>query len=392
MKGIYSVKRKNGTAVYINYSPPGQPRVRELVECVDEGRYFGKRLQEVTKIAANRLVRRKAEIFEGRYEAVLPKKRENLTFARYVEETYVPLLRRSEMKEKPREVEIRRVTTGIVGRYFGNYRLDQIARSVIEQFVDKRLADGAGAAGINRDLARLRHVLNDVADRDELKLRLPRIPWRKLMRKEQPKSYRPMRDDEEPRLLEGLHDPIVRGYVEFLMHTGIRPQAALQLRWEHIDLEMMVITVPRDINKTDAYRVYPNSRVQEVLRGLYAFRQERLRQPDAYVFAHRNGKPRRSVRTAWAGACEAAGIKGLHVRGLRATAATRISEGGGTELDVKLHLGHSVGSMGVTGRYIDPHEEHRRRIAELTVRQRPANVVELRPRDKRGEGSARALL
>ena len=42
--------------------------------------------------------------------------------------------------------------------------------------------------------------------------------------------------------------------------------------------------------------------------------------------------------------------------------------------------------MGVTGRYIDPHEEHRRRIAELTMRKRPSNVVELRPREGR-EGS-----
>ncbi len=35
--------------------------------------------------------------------------------------------------------------------------------------------------------------------------------------------------------------------------------------------------------------------------------------------------------------------------------------------------------MGVTGRYVDPHEEHRRRTAELTIRHRPSNVVELHP-------------
>ncbi len=69
----------------------------------------------------------------------------------------------------------------------------------------------------------------------------------------------------------------------------------------------------------------------------------------------------------------------MHVRGLRATAATRTQVAGGNEFDVKLHLGHSVSSMGVTARYIDPHEEHRRRIAELTVRQQPDNVVPLRP-------------
>ncbi len=31
MKGIYTIKRKHGTAVYISYSPPGEPsRRREL--------------------------------------------------------------------------------------------------------------------------------------------------------------------------------------------------------------------------------------------------------------------------------------------------------------------------------------------------------------------------
>jgi len=36
-----------------------------------------------------------------------------------------------------------------------------------------------------------------------------------------------------------------------------------------------------------------------------------------------------------------------------------------------MHLGHSAGALGVTGRYLDPHEEHRRRIAEMTIRRRP---------------------
>jgi integrase len=83
----------------------------------------------------------------------------------------------------------------------------------------------------------------------------------------------------------------------------------------------------------------------------------------------------------------AAGIEDLHVRGLRATCATRLQEGGATEFDVKLALGHSVGSMGVTGRYIDPHEDHRRRIAELTVRRKSDKVVPLRERNLAKNGT-----
>lgn len=154
----------------------------------------------------------------------------------------------------------------------------------------------------------------------------------------------------------------------------------LLLCWKHIDLAQRVVPIVAEINKTAEYVVYANSRVMEVLRALYGLRPEPLRQPDALVFAHRNGKERRAIRRAWAKACAAAGIEGLHVRGLRATAATRLQEGGATYLDIAAHLGHARASLGITARYVDPEEEHRRRGAELTIRQRASNVVKLRPR------------
>ncbi len=381
MKGVYAVKRSTGTQIYISYTPKDEPRVRELFAFVDDGPEFSKRLAYAEREAAKEFVCRRAAVIEERHEERSQKQAEEPLplLAEYVRDTYAAVLRRSDMKPVPREREIERVSGGTVGRYLGKFRLNEITRTQVEWFIDQRLGDGAGAAGINRDLSRLQHLLNDAADREELEGRLPRIAWRRVRMREDPKSHRPMRDDEELRLLGGLSDPTVRAYVEFLLHTGIRPDAGLLLRWEHVDFNKMVVAVPREINKTRAYRLYLNSRVQEVLRGLYASRPEHLRQPSATVFCHRDGRPRRSIRTVWASACAAAGIEGLHIRGLRATAATRIQEAGGNEFDVKLHLGHSVGSMGVTGRYVDPHEEHRRRIAELTVRQKPDNVVPLRP-------------
>ena len=378
MKGIYTRKRKGGTSVSIGYTPPGQSRVSEIREFVDDGPAFSKRLRAAVKRAEDVLIKRRAAIVDGCHEKLIRSRATAPTFAVYVREHYAPALRRSSMKERPRDREIERVTAGTVGRHFGALLLDQVTRSEIERFIDARLEAGAGAAGVNRDLARLRHLLNDAADREELGVDLPRIAWRRLTLRETPTSYRPMRDDEELKLLAELRDPIVRALVEVLTHTGIRPEAGLALRWRHVDLERWTVTVDRELDKVArGYVVYANARVQAVLRALYAFRPEVHRQPEAFVFAHRNGKPRRSIRTAWSTACDAAGVEGLHVRGLRATAATRLQESGATELDVKLHLGHAASSLGITGRYLDPHEEHRRKVAELTVRGRPANVIEL---------------
>ena len=36
MRGIYTRQRDGGTAVCISYTPPGAPRVREVIEFVDE--------------------------------------------------------------------------------------------------------------------------------------------------------------------------------------------------------------------------------------------------------------------------------------------------------------------------------------------------------------------
>ena len=104
--------------------------------------------------------------------------------------------------------------------------------------------------------------------------------------------------------------------------------------------------------------------------------------PEDHVFGKPDGTRRKNVRTAWEAACEGAGIRGLHFHGLRATAATRIQEHGGSIVDAALHLGHSTSSMGrfaVTARYTDPNESHRRRVAELTIlpAERSAGVTQI---------------
>ena len=73
MKGIYTVARKDGTAVYVSYSPPGERQIREKVELVPGGRGFGRRLREAVRRAEKVLIRRKAAIVEGRHEIARPK-------------------------------------------------------------------------------------------------------------------------------------------------------------------------------------------------------------------------------------------------------------------------------------------------------------------------------
>ena len=119
MKGVYTVERKEGSAVYVSYTPPGEQRIRERVELVPRGRGFGRRLRDAERRAEKVLVRRKAAIVEGRHEIARPKA--SMRFARFVETIYAPELRDRGIRTA--KIEIQRITTGPVGRYFGAMRL-----------------------------------------------------------------------------------------------------------------------------------------------------------------------------------------------------------------------------------------------------------------------------
>ena len=122
MKGIYTAKRAKGTAVCISYSPPGEQRVREVIELVPHGRKFTKRLREAEKRAEKVLIKRKASVVEGKHQLVRPGG--SITLLRFVEGYYADELRERGLRTA--EKEIQRLTTGPVGRLLGDVRLSDM--------------------------------------------------------------------------------------------------------------------------------------------------------------------------------------------------------------------------------------------------------------------------
>ena len=146
--------------------------------------------------------------------------------------------------------------------------------------------------------------------------------------------------------------------------TGIRRGALFGLRWRDLNWPLGQITVPDTLSKSrKSYTVPVNRRVREVLAELRY--HGNFTGPDDLIFCKRNGTPRKSVSTAWAGACKRAGIEGLRFHDLRHTAASRIVMGGGSLLEAGEHLGHSTPSM--TQRYAHLSADHRARVADLTL-------------------------
>jgi integrase len=79
-----------------------------------------------------------------------------------------------------------------------------------------------------------------------------------------------------------------------------------------------------------------------------------------YVFPNpKTGRPYRSIRKAWVGACRDAGVQNLNVHDLRHTAATRLADTGADPVTIAAILRHS--DLRMTARYTHALDERNRR-------------------------------
>lgn len=373
MKGIYTVKRANGTSVCITYSPPGEKRVREALDFVPAGFEFTRRLREAKRKAEKVLTKRKAAIYDGKHELARP--RNSMVFSRFVKEHYADELRhRKGSGLRTAEAEIQRLTTGPLGRYFTSVSLQGITQWQIQKYVRKRRQDGAGNAAINRDLARLSNLWNSAAAKKNLvRGTNPVVQYRKEHgRLDEPKDrVRYLTPDEEARLLKAL-PPAVRPLVEVAIHTGIRRGAMFGLQWRDVDFTSESIPIADYLSKNrEEYYVRMNRRVREVL--LEVRNREGFCDPEDIVFCLRDSSGRKSIRTSFEKARKAAKLGDLRFHDLRHTAASRIVMAGGTLYDAAQHLGHRSSAM--TERYAHLSPDHMRKVAELTIP--PVSVTRL---------------
>ncbi len=359
MKGINTVNRKNGTSVCITYTPPGQARVRDIVEFVPAGREFTRRLREARKRAEMVLCKRRAAIVEGQHQLA---PRRTMTLSGFVDKYYADELRqRRGGGLRTAEKEIQRLTTGPVGKEFGSTPISGLTEWRIQKYIRARRVAGIGPGAINRDLARLSNLWRSAHKR---KLVRGDNPLKDVDRLDEPRHReRFLEPDQEKKLLAELH-PDIRRLAEVAIHAGIRLGALLGLRWRDVDLGRETIEVPDHLSKNrESYTVPINSRVGAILKELRS-RANHIGSDDL-IFCKGDGSPRKSVRTAWKAACKRAGLNGVRFHDLRHTAASRIVMAGGTLYDVQEHLGHKTAAM--AQRYAHLSADHRRRVAELTL-------------------------
>ncbi len=253
----------------------------------------------------------------------------------------------------------------------GHLALDQVHDGTLQQFVDRRLAEGKAHKTINLSLSVVRHILNLAARKWRVDLGdgrtvpvLAQAPLLTLLPLTgHQREPRPISWEEQRRLLPALPTHLAK-MVLFCLNTGLRENVIVNLRWQwelKLKLDNKIVSVfevPRQYVKgrrTLAY-VVCNSVAQRVLdsvRGRHAefvfvWRRERTRNigrepamPYAPVTTMNN--------TAWHNARKKADLADVHVHDLRHTVGMRLREAGVREETIADVLWHT--RRGMTAHY-----------------------------------------
>lgn len=168
MGSIRTRKQARSTVVMIDY----MNGVRESIERIRREGNPAFRLELAAAKARARaiLTKRQAAAVEGRHRLHRPTR---ATFAEFVESVYLPSLR-TRARNRSLVQETARVKQGALGRYFGPLRLVDINTDTVSRYVQVRLDDAIPdipavvPATVNRDLERLRNVLNVARERAAL--------------------------------------------------------------------------------------------------------------------------------------------------------------------------------------------------------------------------------
>lgn len=281
------------------------------------------------RLAQKLLARWETEVFEGRFQLI---KTNAPALAEWADQF---LLTITHSKTRSRYTS----SVNNLKPIFGRMRLPQITPGLIEDFKDKRLADGVGPATVNRDLAVLRRMLR-LAERKRFIARSPLVEVELLDERKLRKRPHIVTFEEEDRFLMTA-DPQIRVLAVLLVETGLRPnREALPLKWDDVDLIDDFIRV-RESKTQAGIRLVPLS--ARCKAELQHWRTMMGPEMSVYVFPNMRNprRPLKDIRRSWAKALKTAKIDYFWIYNLRHTFASRLSAAGVSDLFVAQMIGHS---------------------------------------------------
>ena len=279
----------------------------------------------------------------------------------------------------------------ILTPFIGDLPLTRVHHDTLQPFIQSRLQTGTSPGTINRDLAVVRRILNLAARlwRDESdRPWLDTAPLIQMLRHPNKRQPYPLSIDEERLLFSELRGHLARMAL-FKVHTGLREQEVVNLRWRWEvavpELDTSVFVVPKEYVKNGLDRFVVLNRIAksviEDCRGEHA----------EFVFTRRGRPLTRILNSGWKTARRRAaeryptelghpcpsGFRSLRVHDLKHTFGHRLRAAGVGFEDRKILLGHK--SEHVTTHYSAPEIgmliEASEKVCALGSRKTPALAI-----------------
>jgi integrase len=229
-------------------------------------------------------------------------------------------------------------------RLLGPSMLSDITAPRIMDYMQRRTAEKAGGRTINLEIQILASAIGYTW----------KALWPRVKRLEENHDVgRALESAEEQSIMDAAgknQSRLILPFLYTLAWTGMRSDEARTLRWSQVNFEAAEIVVGKAKTEAGRKRRIPMSANLKAVLGQYAsWYATRLGviQPDWYVFPLCNRlapkdptKPVTSLKTAWEGVREKAGVK-CRLHDLRHSFCTKLAEAGvpeGTMLDMMGHV------------------------------------------------------
>ena len=257
---------------------------------------------------------------------------EGMTFDRFVSQVYLPWVR---LRKRSWSVD-ERITRQYLSPAFGHRPMSGIGRAEVERWFQTLPQRQLAPATCNRILSVFKRVCSVAAVHGTLSHGQSPCagvaPFKVYLLRE-----RYLAQEEALRLmaaLEGSDRPEARA-LRLLLLTGARKSEILRLRWEHIRLDLRLLTVP--LSKSGKPRHIPLSdEAVSVIRSIPHV------PGNPWLFpGHAPGKPLSDIYLFWNRIRQELGLGDVRIHDLRHTFASFLVNTGHSLYEVQKLLGHS---------------------------------------------------
>ena len=254
------------------------------------------------------------------------------TFGEFVKTTYIPYI---QIHKRSAWMDVTLLNNHLLP-IFENYRIDRIRRKDIINMQNHSVNMGFAPGTCNRWLILMRYIFNCA------------IRWEVLPPNSNPTSgvdllndngarERYLTKEEVKRLFDIINtnpNKQVGLIIKLLLYTGARKREILDAKWEHVDLEKRVLTVPLSKSGKPRHIALSDAAV-EIIQSL-----PREKNVPWLFFNPKTKKPPVTIFCAWNSIRKKAGIPDVRLHDLRHSFASFLVNSGRSLYEVQKLLGH----------------------------------------------------